>query len=80
VSTHINLKIGYVLPDMAPKDTDKDKTMKELVRSCLALCEMLHNNVELSEAERLRIENHIHLLHMAYAQWKRRKQKSERSD
>jgi hypothetical protein len=48
-----------------------DRTVKEFGRCSLALCKKLSDRKELTDVERLFIDNHLHLLHMTYAKWKR---------
>ena len=53
-----------------------DKTLKEFSQCCMALCEVLHSDKPLDEMELLFIDNHLQVLQMAYAQWKRKARKS----
>lgn len=57
---------------MVTQDTkEMDRTLKEFGRCSLALCKKLSDHKELTEVERLFIDNHLHLLHITYAKWKR---------
>jgi hypothetical protein len=49
-----------------------DRKLNQFGRCTLALCELLHGDEELNEIERLFVDNHIAILHMAYSQWKRK--------
>jgi hypothetical protein len=51
-----------------------DRTLTQFGRCTLALCDLLHADEELGEIERLFIDNHIAVLHMAYSQWQRKHQ------
>jgi hypothetical protein len=48
-----------------------DRVLKDFGRSCRALCKSLSDKTELGEAERLFLDNYLHLLHMTYSKWKR---------
>jgi hypothetical protein len=57
---------------MVTRDTEAmDRTVKEFGRCSLALCKKLSDQKALTEVERLFIDNHLQLLHMTYAKWKR---------
>jgi hypothetical protein len=41
-------------------------------KSSMALVELLEQNPSFGPVEQMLIENHLHILHMAYYSWKRR--------
>ncbi len=49
-----------------------DHTLKDFGKCCLALCEVLDSDRALDEMELLFIDNHPHVLPMAYQQRKRK--------
>ena len=49
-----------------------DDTLLEFGKCTLALTEMLEENPPLDMVEQLFIENHLHVLQLAYGAWKRR--------
>jgi hypothetical protein len=59
---------------------DTDKTLQDFGRSTLALAILLHEDVELSETQTLFLDNHLQLLQLGYLQWKRHRDKPNKSD
>jgi hypothetical protein len=59
------------------KDTDmpmpkQSKTLSEFAQSILALTEFLEEDPDMDMVEQIFIENHIHVVRLAYGAWKRR--------
>jgi hypothetical protein len=61
---------------MRQKDRrDTEEKLLDFGKSCLKLCDVLRQGTELSDEQRLFVDNHIQLLHLHYAKWKNRKHK-----
>lgn len=49
-----------------------DPVLLTFGRSVIALADLLEQNPQFGPMEQMLIENHLHILHMAYHTWKRR--------
>ena len=49
-----------------------DQTLSEFGKCAMSLAELLEHDPQLGLIEQIFIENHIHVLHLAYSTWKRR--------
>jgi hypothetical protein len=49
-----------------------DPVLLHFGKSSIALAELLEQNPSFGPVEQMLIENHLHILHMAYYAWKRR--------
>jgi hypothetical protein len=52
---------------------DTETNLVAFGKSCLTLCEILREEQELTEEQRLFIDNHIQLVHLHYARWRSKK-------
>jgi len=49
-----------------------DPVLMNFGKSAIALADLLGEHPRLGTMEQMLIENHLHILHMAYSAWKRR--------
>lgn len=49
-----------------------DPVLLTFGRSAIALADLLEQNPQFGPMEQMLIENHLHIVHMAYHTWKRR--------
>ena len=49
-----------------------DPVLMNFGKSAIALAELLEQDPAFGPMEQMLIENHLHILHMAYSAWKRR--------
>jgi hypothetical protein len=59
------------VPD-AKDNNETDNTLREFGKCAVALRNVLYQDRSLNEVEFLFIENHFHVIQMAYLRWKRK--------
>lgn len=64
-----------MLPNYNPKPDEVASGLDEFNRSCVVLAKLLQSHIELTDEERLSLENHLAVVQLNYAVWTRRSQR-----